>query len=157
MFNPKVVIHPSRVFFRCPCQSIMSISSEAFVETNQQTSSTAVVVPRVLAKSEAQSKLGAKALGLGAAGTTQEKAKSSLKKNARLFKNVNVCLPRALFHVSVFVVFSQAYFCSARLFICREVALIPKIHPSDEKVGLPWQACKDRLEVRLLEWTALCM
>jgi hypothetical protein len=121
--------------------SIMSISSEAFVETNKQTSSKANWEPRRLIWEL----------------RAQERAKSSLKKNAKLFKNVNVCLPRALFHVSVFVVFSQASFCSARLFLCREVALIPKILPSDEKVELPWQACKDRLEVRLLEWTALCM
>jgi hypothetical protein len=50
--------------------------------------------------------------------------------------------------ICFFFFFSQASFCFARLFLCREVALIPKILPSDEKVGLPWQACKDRLEVR---------
>jgi hypothetical protein len=103
MFNPKVVIHPSRVFFRCPCQSIMSISSEAFVETNKLHPPPSSSPQRPWPSPRAQSKLGAKALGLGAGG--QERAKSSLK-NARLFKNVNVCLPKALFHVSVLVFFS---------------------------------------------------
>lgn len=153
MCNPKVVIHPSRVFFRCPCQSIMSISNEAFVETNKlhpPPSSSPASLPSPRPKANWEPRRLVQEL------RARERARSSLK-NARLFKNVNVCLPRALFHVSVFVVFSQASFCSARLFLCREVALIPKILPSDKKVGLPWQACKDRLEVRLLEWTALCM